>query len=48
MSNAPVTHQCPYCDLVFSYHVEVKDHVVNDHPEHAHTALTMEPYELPH
>src|SRR5262249_1041665 len=29
------THTCPFCDLVFSYHEEVKDHVVHDHPTHA-------------
>lgn len=48
MSQEPVTHQCPYCELRFAYHVEIKDHVLNDHPEHASTASSFEPYELPH
>ena len=29
------SHQCPYCDLRFEYHNEVKDHVLHDHPERA-------------
>ena len=45
---APETHACPYCELVFSYHEEVKDHVVHDHPEHAETVATVEMHELPH
>jgi hypothetical protein len=42
------THACPYCDLVFSYHEEVKDHIVHDHPRHAHVVASVEMRELPH
>ena len=48
MSPTPVTHQCPYCELVFSYHYEVQDHVVHDHPEHAASVVGVEMPELPH
>ena len=34
---ASTTHACPYCELIFSYHNEVKDHIIHDHPEHAAT-----------
>ena len=40
--------QCPYCDLVFSYHNEVKDHILHDHPTHAEVVAGIEPHELPH
>jgi hypothetical protein len=43
-----IVHQCPYCELRFSYHTEIKEHVLHDHPEHAQVVLTMEPIELPH
>jgi hypothetical protein len=42
------THACPYCDLMFSYHNEVKDHILHDHPEHAAVVDSIEPIELPH
>ena len=42
------THSCPYCELVFSYHEEVKDHIVHDHSEHASVVATVEMRELPH
>lgn len=42
------THACPYCELVFSYHEEVKDHILHDHPDHADVAATVEVHELPH
>jgi hypothetical protein len=48
MTNAPVVHQCPYCELRFSYHMEVKDHILTDHPAHAEVARTVDPLELPH
>ena len=41
------THTCPFCDLVFSYHEEVKDHVVHDHPAHAASFYAVEIHELP-
>jgi hypothetical protein len=41
-------HVCPYCELVFSYHEEVKDHIVHDHPDHAAVVATVEMRELPH
>jgi hypothetical protein len=43
-----VTHACPYCELIFSYHNEVKDHILHDHPEHASVVESIEPHELPH
>ena len=42
------THACPYCELVFSYHEEVKDHIVHDHPVHAPEVISIEMRELPH
>jgi hypothetical protein len=42
------THQCPYCDLRFEYHNEVKDHVLHDHPDRADVVAAIEPHELPH
>jgi hypothetical protein len=41
-------HACPYCELKFMYHNEVKDHILHDHPEHADVVITIEPHELPH
>lgn len=41
-------HTCPYCELVFLYHNEVKDHILHDHPEHRHVVETIEPHEMPH
>jgi hypothetical protein len=41
-------HQCPYCELRFSYHNEVKDHVMRDHEEHAAVVASLELHELPH
>ena len=40
-------HQCPYCDLRFTYHNEVKEHVLDDHPDRAEVVATIEPHELP-
>ncbi len=48
MIPTPTTHTCPFCELVFVYHEEVKDHVVHDHPEHAAEIATVEMRELPH
>lgn len=48
MIQTVVTHTCPYCELVFSYHEEVKDHIVHDHPEHAAAVAAVEMHELPH
>jgi hypothetical protein len=48
MSVDEITRQCPFCDLRFSYHEEVKDHVLHDHPEHADVVANVETYELPH
>jgi hypothetical protein len=42
------THACPYCELVFRYHEEVKDHVLHDHPDHADVVAAVEMHELPH
>lgn len=41
-------HQCPYCELMFEYHAEVKDHIEHDHPEHAAVVANADPRELPH
>ena len=41
-------HTCPYCELVFDYHEEVRDHVLRDHRDHATVADTVEFHELPH
>ena len=41
-------HQCPYCELRFSYHNEVKDHVMRDHEEHAAVVALLELHEMPH
>ena len=45
---ADPTHQCPYCDLRFEYHNEIKDHIVHDHPDHFSVVASIEPRELPH
>jgi hypothetical protein len=44
---AEVSRQCPYCELRFVDHFEVKDHILHDHPEHAAVVATLEPRELP-
>ncbi|MEL6890199.1 MAG: hypothetical protein AAFP84_01280 [Actinomycetota bacterium] len=41
-------HTCPYCELRFEYHIEVVDHVANDHPDHDQVVAGLEPRELPH
>jgi hypothetical protein len=41
-------HSCPYCELQFAYHEEVRDHILRDHPDHSHVAATVEIHELPH
>jgi hypothetical protein len=43
-----ITRQCPYCELRFTYHGEVKDHILHDHPEHSDVVVAIEPIELPH
>ncbi len=48
MSSHPVVHQCPFCELIFSYHNEIKDHILHDHHEHAAMAETAATNELPH
>jgi len=48
MATSNDTHACPYCELVFVYHEEVKDHIVRDHPSHAAEVLAVEMRELPH
>jgi hypothetical protein len=40
-------HQCPYCELRFSYLAEVKDHVARDHPSHREVVEGLDPHELP-
>ncbi len=40
-------HHCPYCELIFEYLNEVKDHVLHDHPEHASVVLRVEGHEFP-
>lgn len=42
------THTCPYCELVFKYHVELIDHVGTDHPDHRNVVAGLEVHELPH
>ena len=42
-------HQCPYCELRFAYHNEIKDHVLHDtHPDRAEAFANIELHELPH
>jgi hypothetical protein len=43
-----VDHQCPYCELRFSYMAELKDHIVVDHVEHRSVVEDLDPHELPH
>ena len=40
--------QCPYCELRFVNHNEVKDHILRDHPDHVEMAVSAEIHELPH
>ncbi len=47
MTNQDIIHQCPSCELRFSYMAEVKDHVQHDHSEHAST-VDIQTVELPH
>ena len=47
-AGSTTTHACPYCELVFSYHEEVKDHIVHDHPDHSEVVADVEMRELPH
>ncbi len=35
-------HTCPYCELVFTFHSEVIDHVEHDHPEHEQQLLSAQ------
>jgi hypothetical protein len=48
MTDELVRHVCPYCELIFSYDIEVKDHILHDHREHASVVDSIEPRELPH
>ena len=48
MAHINDTHACPFCELIFAYHEEVKDHIVRDHREHADEVATVEMRELPH
>jgi len=45
MTDTP--RQCPYCELRFVYHNEVKDHILRDHPGRSVVA-TIELHEMPH
>ncbi len=42
-----LTHQCPYCDLRFSYHNEITDHVLHDHPDRADVVIGLDLHEIP-
>ena len=42
-----LTHQCPYCDLRFSYHNEITDHVLHDHPDRADVVVGLDLHEIP-
>jgi hypothetical protein len=44
MDDQPRT--CPFCELRFPTHNEVKDHILHDHPEHMAMA-DIEIHELP-
>jgi len=46
MENGP--HTCPFCDLRFAYHNEVKSHIERDHPDHVDVAVTADIHEIPH
>ena len=41
-------HTCPFCELRFDYHNEVKDHILHDHRDHPGMAATVEIHEMPH
>jgi hypothetical protein len=40
-------HTCPYCELRFDYHDEVRDHIRREHRDHSQVAL-VEIHEMPH
>lgn len=42
------SRQCPYCELRFAYHNEVKDHILHDHRDRAEMVATLELHEMPH
>ncbi|MDQ3737593.1 MAG: hypothetical protein M3337_00305 [Actinomycetota bacterium] len=46
MNDSP--RSCPFCELRFGYHNEVKDHILHDHPDHAAVVALIEPHEVPH
>jgi hypothetical protein len=47
MTDASVhIHQCPFCEVRFLYVNELRDHVINDHPQHADSFISMTPHEL--
>lgn len=48
MQFGETVHQCPFCELRFSYMAEVKDHVLLDHSEHAAEFEGTQTTELPH
>lgn len=41
------TRQCPFCELRFVTHNEIKDHILRDHPGHEQMAASTEIHELP-
>lgn len=43
------THQCPKCELRFTWPTELDDHCRNDHPEfhHEYPAVALPPAEPP-
>ena len=46
MSEGP--HTCPYCELRFEYHDEIRDHISHDHPDHPDVVAGVEIHEMPH
>jgi hypothetical protein len=41
-------HTCPFCELRFDYHNEIKDHILHDHRDHPAMVATVEIHEIPH
>jgi hypothetical protein len=39
-------HQCPFCEVRFLYVNELRDHVIQDHPDHAESFLQVTPHEF--
>jgi hypothetical protein len=40
-------HTCPFCELRFDYHNEVKDHILYGHRDHLAMAATVEIHDPP-